>query len=100
MKLFATISKILVALAAIAGVVYVLATYGDRLVAWAKNLLGSCKCCCGCGCDCECDCDCDCDCDGECGEDCQCPCHCDDEEVEVEVVPAEEAPVAEEQDFA
>ena len=98
MKLFATITKILVALAAVAGAVYVLATYGDRLVAWAKNLLGSCKCCCGC--DCDCDCDCECDCDGECGDDCQCPCHCDDKEVEVEVVPAEEAPVAEEQDFA
>ena len=91
MKLFSTITKLLVALAAVAGVVYVLATYGDKLVAWAKNLLNSCKCCC-CGCDCDCDCDCDCECDC----DCDCECHCDDEDVEVEVVPVEDAPVAEE----
>ena len=37
--------KILAALAAIAGVVYVIATYGDKIVAWAKNLLASCPCC-------------------------------------------------------
>ena len=37
--------KILAALAAIAGVVYVIATYGDKIVAWAKNLLSSCPCC-------------------------------------------------------
>lgn len=37
--------KILAALAAIVGVVYVVATYGDKIVAWAKNLLASCSCC-------------------------------------------------------
>lgn len=37
--------KILAALAAITGVVYVIATYGDKIVAWAKNLLASCPCC-------------------------------------------------------
>jgi hypothetical protein len=37
--------KILAALAAIVGVVYVIATYGDKIVAWAKNLLASCPCC-------------------------------------------------------
>jgi xanthosine utilization system XapX-like protein len=37
--------KILAALAAIVGVVYVVATYGDKIVAWAKNLLASCPCC-------------------------------------------------------
>ena len=37
--------KILAALAAIVGVVYVIATYGDKIVAWAKNLLSSCPCC-------------------------------------------------------
>jgi hypothetical protein len=37
--------KILAALAAIVGVVYVIATYGDKIVAWAKNLLSSYPCC-------------------------------------------------------
>ena len=73
--------KILVALAAIAGAVYVAATYGDRIVAWAKKLLNACSCCC---------------CDGE--------CCCEEEEsddVTVEVVEAEVAPetVATEGDF-
>ena len=31
-----TILKILAVLAAIAGIVYVIATYGDKIVAWAK----------------------------------------------------------------
>ena len=47
MKVFSIIIKILVALAAVAGAVYIAATYGDKIVAWAKKLLGSCKCCCG-----------------------------------------------------
>lgn len=34
-----TILKILAVLAAIAGIVYVIATYGDKIVAWAKKLL-------------------------------------------------------------
>ncbi len=33
-----TVLKIIAALAAIAGIVYVVATYGDRIVAWAKRL--------------------------------------------------------------
>lgn len=37
-----TFLKVLAALAAVAGVVYVIATFGDRIVAWAKNLLGRC----------------------------------------------------------
>lgn len=53
MKAFKTVMKILVALAAIAGVVYVIATYGDKLTAWAKKLLDKLGCCC---CDCCCDC--------------------------------------------
>ncbi len=36
--------KILTALAAIAGVVFVIATYGDKIVAWAKKLIGKCPC--------------------------------------------------------
>ena len=51
MKLVGTILKIVAALAAVAGVIYVVATYGDRIVAWAKNLLGSC--CCDGDCCCE-----------------------------------------------
>ncbi len=61
MKTVGIIAKIVVALAAIAGAVYLAATYGDKLVAWAKKLLGSCKCCCNGECDCDCDCDCDAD---------------------------------------
>ena len=38
MKIAATIAKVLTALATIAGIVYIIATYGDKIVAWAKNL--------------------------------------------------------------
>lgn len=61
MKVFRVVVKIVLALAAIAGVVYLAATYGDRIVAWCKKLLHS-----KFGCDCICDCDCDCEDDGEC----------------------------------
>lgn len=37
-----TILKVLAALAAIAGVVYVIATFGDKIVAWAKKVLPTC----------------------------------------------------------
>ncbi len=70
MKTVGVILKILAALAAVAGVVYVIAAYGDKIVAWAKKLLGIPGECC-CDCDCE-DCDCECDC-----EDCECDCDCD-----------------------
>ena len=39
MKTFNLIAKILAALAAVAGTVYVIATYGDKIVAWAKSVL-------------------------------------------------------------
>ncbi len=39
MKTFTTILKVLAALAAVAGIIYVVATFGDRIVAWAKKLL-------------------------------------------------------------
>lgn len=71
MKVFKVIAKIVVALAAIAGIVYVVATYGDRIAAWARKLLNRYTCCC----DCECDCD-ECDCEDDC-ENCQCECACD-----------------------
>ena len=44
MKAMNTIIKILTALAAIAGVVYIVATYGDKIVAWCKDLLAKCPC--------------------------------------------------------
>lgn len=82
MKVFSVVIKILVALAAVAGAVYIAATYGDKIVAWAKNLLNSCKCCC------DCDCDCDCDC-----EDVECECCC--EEAAEEIAETAEAPAVE-----
>ena len=39
MKAFGTVLKILAALAAIAGIIYVVATYGDKMVAWARKLM-------------------------------------------------------------
>jgi len=41
MKVFSIVIKILTALAAILGAIYVIATYGDEIVAWAKNLMGT-----------------------------------------------------------
>ncbi len=86
MKIFATVMKILAALAAVAGVVYLLATYGDKLVAWAKKTL--------CLCD-ECCCDDDCCCgegDCECCEEAEaCECCCEAEEAPAVEAPAEEA---------
>lgn len=43
MKVFSAVVKILVALAAVAGAAYLLATYGEQLVAWAKKVI--CPCC-------------------------------------------------------
>lgn len=40
-----TVLKILTALAAVIGAAYVIATYGDKIVEWAKKLLNSCPCC-------------------------------------------------------
>jgi xanthosine utilization system XapX-like protein len=42
------IAKILTALAAVAGVIYIIATYGEQIVAWAKKVLNAfpkCPCC-------------------------------------------------------
>lgn len=39
MKTIDVITKLLVALAAVAGAVYVVATYGEQIVAWAKKAL-------------------------------------------------------------
>lgn len=91
MKIAKLIGKIVVALAAIAGVVYVMATYGNQIVAWCKKVLASLPC--ACDCDCECCCGGECDCEDECccGEDCCCEDECCEEAAEEAVV--EEAPV-------
>lgn len=78
MKTGKLIAKIAVAAVAVAGVVFVVATYGDKIVAWCKKLISSCK-------KSECNIVVDCVVDG-------------DEEVAVEEVVEEEA-VAEENDF-
>lgn len=41
MKTVNAVVKILTALAAVAGAVYIVATYGEQIVAWAKKLLAS-----------------------------------------------------------
>ena len=89
--------KILTALATIAGAVYIVATYGEQIVAWCKKVLASLPCC---------NCKCTCDCEGECTCDGECTCECKDtieEVVEAEIPEAEEAPAEEtvaEEDFA
>lgn len=91
MNTFKAVVKILAALAAVAGAIYLIATYGDKIVAWAKELLAKCPCkcnvddCIACDCDCECTCGCNCECD------CECAC----EEAPAEEAPAEEAPIEE-----
>ena len=45
MKLFGIIAKIVVALAAIAGIAYVVVNYGDKIVAWFKKVFGDMFCC-------------------------------------------------------
>ena len=83
MKIAATIGKILAAVAAVAGAVYLIATYGDAIVAWAKKFLG-CTCCCDEECCCE---------EGECccGEECCCEEAAPAEEAAEEAAPVEEA---------
>ena len=63
MNLFNTILKLLTALATLAGIIYILATYGEQIVAWAKKTLAALP---------------------------KCPC-CEDGEIEVEPVVEEEA---------
>lgn len=85
MKTAKFITKIVVALAAVAGAVYVVATYGEQIVAWCRKVLASLPCC---NCKCTCDCEGDCTCDGE------CTCECKDtieEVVEAEIPEVEEA---------
>ena len=41
---FNTIVKIVTALAAAVGAIYIVATYGDKMVEWAKSIMGCCHC--------------------------------------------------------
>jgi len=41
MKALNTIVKILTALATVAGIIYIVATYGEQIVAWAKKMLNA-----------------------------------------------------------
>ncbi len=41
MKVAAVIAKILTVIATVAGAIYLLATYGDKIVEWCKNLIAS-----------------------------------------------------------
>jgi hypothetical protein len=102
MKIFSAVLKILAALATIAGAVYLIATYGDKIVAWAKGLMSKCDYCAGC----ECNCDGECTCEDDCACcDCECDCECEEapaeeaEAAEEVAAPAEEEVVAAESDF-
>lgn len=41
MNKFNALLKVISALVAVVGAVYIIATYGDKIVAWAKKLIGS-----------------------------------------------------------
>ena len=45
MKVWRTILSIVATLAAVAGIVYIVAKYGDKIVAWAKELMSKFCCC-------------------------------------------------------
>ena len=83
MKVASIIIKIVAALAAVAGVVFVIATYGDKIVAWAKKMLGCCPC------DGEC----------ECFEETEEVAEDAAEEIEEVIEEANEEPIAAESDF-
>ena len=70
MKAFNVIWKVVAAIVAIAGIIYVVATYGNRIVAWAKRLLNKTE-------SQFCDEDYEDLCDGDC-ENCICRDDCDD----------------------
>lgn len=92
MKTGALIAKILVAVAAVAGVVFVVATYGEQIVACCKKLLETCKS------KCKCCCAGDCQCEAE--EAAEEVIESVEEVVEVAEEVAAEEPVVEEADFA
>ena len=79
MKTAKFIAKLAVALAAVAGAVYVIATYGNQIVAWCKKILASLP-----SCQCE-------EAEAPAAEEAEVV-----EEVAVEEIPVEEVPAAEE----
>lgn len=97
MKAFNTIAKLLTALAAVAGAVYIIATYGEQIVAWAKKIMEKlpkeCSCCCDCGAEPVAE-------TVEEPAEEAVPAEAPAEEPAPEVVVAENEPVAEEADFA
>ena len=97
MKNFALIAKILTAVAALVGIAYIIATYGEQIIAWAKKLLNACPCKCTAD-DCaNCECDLDCPAAEEIFAD-EAP--AEEAEEEIVVTPVDEtAPMAEEADF-
>lgn len=96
MKTFSVIAKVVAALALVAGIVYIIATYGDKIVAWAKKMLGKGNCCCD---ECECA-DCECNDNGECTCECDCDeCECDCDECDCDEVTEEEVVEANDKDF-
>ena len=82
MKAIDIVLKIVAALALIAGIAYVVVTYGDKIAAWFRKTFG----CCCCSDDCCCDEDCCCEVDS-----------CCEDAPAVETAPAEDA--AEDTDF-
>lgn len=42
MKTLNAVVKVLAVLAAVAGTIYLIAAYGDKIVAWAKRVIGCC----------------------------------------------------------
>lgn len=96
MKTWTVIVKIMAALATVAGIVYVIATYGDKIVAFAKRVLG-CEPCDECDCECdECDCVDECECIDECAEEVE---EVAEEADEADEAAEEETVVAAEDDF-
>lgn len=93
MKALNVILKVVAVLAAAAGAVYAVAKWGDKIVAWAKRVMGRGCCCDDCACaDCECNENGECTCECEC-EDCDCcACEDDEEEEEEEAEEATDAP--------
>ena len=94
-----TAIKIIAALAAIAGVVFVIATYGDKIVAWAKKLLASWSCCSD-TCECVCEGEGECKCGGECKCAEEAPAPEAPEAPITEIIIEANEPVADEADFA
>ena len=87
MKALKTIATIVGALAIVAGVVFVIVKFGDKIAAWFRRLIGKCECTCE-----------ECDCTGR--EECCSECDgCGQAEEEVEEVAEEGNITADEKDF-